>query len=326
MPGYGDYPEETADLYPSLLIAAADCAEGRRGRDWLAANYAGIRDWADRMLATDRDGTGLIQYPASGNSGSWPEGRPKVRPSNWWDTIGFGHQDAYANALAYRALRAVAGLASNLGRSDDAARYGAAAQKLRQAYFPAFFDRATGVLAGWRSADGQLHDYYFLFVNSIAVLYGLVPRDQQGPIMDRLWEKMRRARFDDFALGLPGNLIPVARRDYVHKDPRYGGGLREDNADGFQVYENGGATACFAYFTIGALYRAGESARADRILMPLLEAFDRRAFEGTGSNQRTNDWRKWDGTAEGYEGFLTDNYYALLAVLNRGNPALPPLD
>ena len=31
----------------------------------------------------------------------------------------------------------------------------------------------------------------------------------------------------------------------------------------------------------------------------------------------SNDWRMWDGTAKGYEGFLTDNYYTLLAVLKR---------
>ena len=31
----------------------------------------------------------------------------------------------------------------------------------------------------------------------------------------------------------------------------------------------------------------------------------------------TNDWRKWDGTAEGYEGFLVDNYYVLLAAKER---------
>ena len=31
----------------------------------------------------------------------------------------------------------------------------------------------------------------------------------------------------------------------------------------------------------------------------------------------TNDWKAWDGTPWGYEGFLVDNYYALLAVLVR---------
>jgi hypothetical protein len=31
----------------------------------------------------------------------------------------------------------------------------------------------------------------------------------------------------------------------------------------------------------------------------------------------SKDWKTWDGNCHGYEGFLTDNYYALLAVLDR---------
>ena len=31
----------------------------------------------------------------------------------------------------------------------------------------------------------------------------------------------------------------------------------------------------------------------------------------------SNDWKAWDGTPWGYEGFLVDGYYALLAVLVR---------
>jgi hypothetical protein len=322
MPGYGDFPEESSDTFPSLLIAACDYVEGRRDTDWLRRNYRGLRAWADRMLATDRDGSGLIEYVATGNSGSWPEGPPKVRPSNWWDTIGFGHQDAYANALAYRALLGMGRLADLLGRTDDAGRYGAAARRLHDAYFPAFFDPATGVLAGWRSADGQLHDYYFLFVNGIAVLYGLVPADRAAGIMDRLWDEMGRVGYTNFRLGLPGDLVPVPRRDYAHKDPRYGGGAREDNTDAFQVYENGGASACFANFTIAAFDRVGQHGRAGQILFPILDAFEKREFEGSGPNHLTNDWRKWDGTSEGYEGFLVDNYYTLLAVPHRNDPPL----
>ena len=49
------------------------------------------------MLATDTNGDGLVKYAVSGNSGSWPP-QIKYRPANWWDTIGFGHEDAYANA------------------------------------------------------------------------------------------------------------------------------------------------------------------------------------------------------------------------------------
>ena len=49
----------------------------------------------------------------------------------------------------------------------------------------------------------------------------------------------------------------------------------------------------------------------------MLGGFDQCGFEGQGANGMTNDWRKWDGTPMGYEGFLVDNYYALLAVVAR---------
>jgi hypothetical protein len=321
MPGYGDFPEETSDTFPSILIAAFDYVEGRHDSAWLRAQYPALRGLTDRMIARDHDGNGLIEYVATGNSGTWNEGQPKVRPSNWWDTIGFGHEDAYSNALAYRALQGMRQMAEESGNADDARRFMAAATKLHDSYFPAFYDPATGILAGWRSADGVTHDYYFLFVNSIAVLYGLVPADKASGIMDRLWDKMAAVGFTDFRLGLPGNLIPIARKDYAHKNPRYGGGVREDNVDGFQIYQNGGASACFAYFTIAAFDRVGQHERATRILLPVLNSFETREFEGVGANRLTNDWRKWDGTAEGYEGFLTDNYYALLAVPERwGQP------
>jgi Bacterial alpha-L-rhamnosidase 6 hairpin glycosidase domain len=317
MPGYGDFPEATSDTYPSLLIAACDYVEGRPDGAWLTANFPALWTMVETMLATDRDGDGLFKYVASGNSGSWNEGQPKVRPSNWWDTVGFGHEDAYSNALAYRALQGMTRMAAAAGRPGDAKRCEAAATRLHDAYFPAFYVPRSGRLAGWRSADGALHDYSFLFVNSIAVLYGLVPEDKEAAIMDRLWEDLKAAGYTNFRMGLPGNLVPVARKDYAHKDPRYGGGVREDNSDGFQIYENGGATACFAYFTIAAFNHVGQHDRADQILFPVLAAFNAREFEGVGAGARTNDWRKWDGTAEGYEGFLTDNYYALLAVPER---------
>ena len=98
------------------------------------------------------------------------------------------------------------------------AKYTAAAEKLRGIYYKNFFDPATGVLGGWRSADGELHDYYFLWVNGIAIHYGLVPRPQANSIMDKLMAKMKEVGYDKFNMGLPGNLIPVILKDYVHKD------------------------------------------------------------------------------------------------------------
>jgi hypothetical protein len=311
-----DFQGCASDTLPSLLIAAEDYVDGSHDPEWLARNYNHLRSWADDMLATAKGADGLIQYSLSGDSGSWPE-KPKYHPSNWWDTIGFGHEDAYANALAYRALRGMEQLAKQAGRPGDQAHYRTAADKLKAAYFNVFYDPATGVLAGWRSADGQLHDYYFLWVNGIAIHYGLVPKDQAGQIMDRLLAKMNQVGYTNFALGLPGNLVPVARKDYVDLRLRVGGGTNADNSDGFQIYENGGATACFSYFTLAALYDLGRIQEGDRILFPLLQSIANGGFEGWSKNGRTKDWKSWDGTGHGYEGFLSDNYYVLLAVLDR---------
>ena len=316
LPAPGNFRTASSDTFPSMLIAAANCVREGRNDSWLATNYAGIRNWAESMRATDDDGDGLIKYGISGNSGIWPDGFPKVRPSNWWDTIGFGHEDAYANALAYRALRGMSMMANKLGKRSDVQRYTAAAEKLRNAYFRRFYDPATGILGGWRSTDGELHNYYFLWVNGIAIHYGLVTKPQANTIMDNLMAKMREVGYDKFNMGLPGNLITVALKDYVHKvpDAHTGGGVLPDNSDGFQNYENGGATGCFAFFTLAALYDLGRTAEADQILFAMLGEYDRCGFEGRGSNGRSNDWRRWDGTPKGYEGFLVDNYYALLAV------------
>jgi Bacterial alpha-L-rhamnosidase 6 hairpin glycosidase domain len=316
MPIVPDHPTATSDTYPSMVIAAANCVRAGRSDEWLAANYDGIRGWAESMLASDNNGDGLIKYSESGNSGIWSNGFPKIRPSNWWDTIGFGYEDAYANALAYRAYRDMVMMSSKIGNGGDAARYQAAADKLRSVYFDRFFDPATGVLGGWRSADGQLHDYYFLYVNGIAIHYGLVPKPQANSIMDKLLAKMKEVGFANFNLGLPGNLITVPLKDYVHRTPdaRYGGGVLEDNSDGFQNYENGGATGAYAFFTLAALYDLGRQADADKILFPMLDEYGRCGFEGKDAKGRSNDWRRWDGTAMGYEGLLTDDYYTMLAV------------
>ncbi len=311
-----DRPADCSDTLPSMLIAAADCVRAGKSDVWLKDNYRSIRGWADTMMATDTNGNGLFKYPVSGNSGIWSDGIPKFRPSNWWDTIGFGYEDAYGNALAYRALHGMAMMAERVSKPEDAAHYTAAANKLCDVYYKTFYDAKTGVLGGWRSADGQLHDYYFLWVNGIAIHYGLVPKKESNAIMDKLLAKMKEVGYDKFNLGLPGNLITVSLKDYVDKrgPGRYGGGVLPDNSDGFQNYENGGATGCFAFWILAALYDLGRKQEADGILFPMLDAYGQGEFQGWGPNGHSNDWRRWDGTPMGYEGFLCDNYYTLLAV------------
>jgi len=301
------------DVYPPLVMASADYVRATGDTDWNLRNYSTLRYWADKILQFDRDGDGLMEYALSGNSGSWPV-ELSVRPSNWWDTIGFGHKDAYANALAFPALEGAAELAKAAGRSDDAEKYRLQASKLKAQYYETFFNPATGVLAGWRSADGKLHDYCFLFINGMAVVYGLVSEAQGRAIWDKLVAKMREVGYTRFDLGLPGNLIPIRREDYVDLNPRYGGPTKDDGSDGFQVFENGGSSACYAYYTIEALRRVGLTREADTILSAVLESFARGGFQGRGPNGETYDWTDWKGNPNGYEGLLVDNYLTLLAA------------
>jgi hypothetical protein len=116
---------------------------------------------------------------------------------------------------------------------------------------------------------------------------------------------------------LPGNLIPVIRADYTDLKPEVGGGKRADNLDGFQIYENGGATACFTYYTIRALQILGRGKESDNILLPLLKSMSAGNFQGRCANGKTKDWKSWTGECWGYEGFLVDNYMFLLTVLTR---------
>lgn len=307
---------DSLDTKPSLIIAACNYINKTGDLAWARKNYAAVKVWADKMLATDDTGNGLIKYGYSGNSDSWSDaGTVKKRPSNWWDTIGFGYEDAYANALAYHALILLAGVARQVAPGDNEGLFTAAA-KLKSNYYSTFYNPQTGVLAGWKSKDGKQHDYYFTFVNGVAVSYGLLTETQGKQVMQGILDKMQAVGYTNFSLGLPGNLIPIRREDYVHHDHRWGYGANEDGSDGFQVYENGGATACYSYFTIKALYQLGMRNEADKILLPMMDSFTKGDFEGKCSegSEMTKDWKTWNGECWGYEGFLTDNYLTFLAM------------
>jgi len=306
------------DVYPSLVMAAADYVRATGDKAWNERYYSTLRYWAEKMIEFDTDGDGLMEYALSGNSGSWPV-ELSVRPANWWDTVGFGHKDAYSNALAMPAYEGMAELAEAAGRQEDADRYRRRVAMLKSVYYSTFFNPATGVLAGWKSADGKLHDYYFVFVNGMAVTYGLVTIEQGNKIWDALLAKMRAVGYNRFDLGLPGNLIPIRRADYVDLNPRYGGPSKEDGSDGFQIFENGGASACYAYYTIEALRKLGRQQEADEIFYPILKGFTDGGFQGRGPNGMTYDSTDWKGNPHGYEGLLVDNYLTLLAAAPKRN-------
>jgi hypothetical protein len=302
---------------PSLLIASGNYVSSSRDLNWARANYDKLAAWGREMFASDKDGNGLIEYPRTGNFGDRPRG--DRRPSNWWDTINFGHEDAFANALAYRAGTLIAEIARQLKRTDDARFFSEKSAKLRAAYAPTFLNPATGVVAGWKSADGQLHDYWFTYVQGMAITFGVLDDKTANGVMDRLLAKMREVGYTNFTIGLPGNLVPVKKGDYAlgGEPPEVFGEPRlEDGSDGFQFYENGGATGCWAYYTVKALYQLGRVGDARRIFHPMLAGYAQGKFQGFDAGGKSVDWRDWKGGGHGYEGLLVDNYHALLAGLD----------
>lgn len=310
-------PWTSLDTLPSFLISACDYFESSGDLAWTHANYSKLAAWGREMFAADKDGNGLIEYPGTGNFGE----RPTVsqRPSNWWDTINFGHEDAFANALAYRAATRFSLLARKLKHEDDAAFFAKKAAKLHAVYAPTFLNPATGVLAGWKSKDGQLHDYWFTFVQGMAITFGLLDDKTANGVLDRLLEKMRTVGYTRFDLGLPGNLVPIKKGDYIHHDTppeKFGEPQLDDGSDGFQFYENGGATGCWVYYTVKALYQLGRVEDARRIFHPMLASYAGGGFQGFGENGMSRDWRDWKGGCHGYEGLLVNNYHALLAVFD----------
>ncbi len=94
--------------------------------------------------------------------------------TNWWDPIGLGHDDDYSHALAYRACILLGQLTKIVNMPEETASYYKFSANLKANCYNRFYNSETGVLAGWESEDGVLHDYYFTFVNGVAITYGLI--------------------------------------------------------------------------------------------------------------------------------------------------------
>lgn len=304
--GYGWRREAFLDTASSLLIAAAVVDAGDSSRDWLRAAWPALWREAEFLLGR-ADERGLVVAPLlTGNRGEckWS--------SNWWDVVCFGHHDAYCNILAWRALRLTARMAARVGKDAEASRCRAAADRLRAAFGPTFWNPTTGWLGGWRSADGELHDHAFLFINGLAVAFGLVEGEQARQLLTRLEAKRVEAGLDRFDYGLPGNLEPVPS----DSTPKGHNGRRADGSDVFGFYENGGLTMSMAYGYVRALGKHGFAVVRD-MEDQMLASFE--AGRVLGGLHAGIDWRWWDGTPCGYEGILVDQLQVLLAIAqNRG--------
>jgi hypothetical protein len=308
---YGNFLDANA----GPLIAAWDYVEATGDRGWLARRIERLELVAEFLAKRDIDGDGMVEATQSGNRGTLKEPN---RSCAWFDGVNCGHKDGYTNALIYRAWRCLAELEGRLDRREKQARYRGLADRLKAAYTKTLYNPATGWLAWWKSADGELHDYATPIVNGLAIEYGLVEPAQGRQILARLWAKIDQVGFHRFDLGIPPMLVPVRRSDYLQPD---GLGIpqREDGTDTFGHYQNGGITAGQVLHFLAAHYVVGQPEKADRVLWAMLG----RQAEGKFQNgvrdvgMQGIDWTDWNGRATGYEGYLADSYRFLQAVLLR---------
>ncbi len=303
-PGYGARWDLAMDAAPSLAISLARVHQVRPDEAWLRQLWPHLRRPLEYIL-DHLDEAGLYVHPHySGNSG---EGGANC---NMWDTICFGHYDAYSGTLAYRALRGGIALARDAGDAALAGRCETAAARLKAAYVPNLLNPKTGLIAGWRSADGEFHDHSYLYVNGIAICYGLVDDDTARAILTTLEAERVNLGHDDFHYGICLNLKPIPRSDYLPRS--WGSPALASGEDTFGIYINGSLTPAGAYFYLRALSQFGFTSTADRICEHLLESFARRQFDG-GPHSGT-EYYTLDGMPCGYEGSLTHIPHVLLAM------------
>lgn len=297
------------DANAAPLIAAWDYVEATGDKRWLAWQIEKLELMADFMAKQDADGDGLIELKNSGNYGEM------TGYNSTWDCYNSGHKDGYTNLLAYRAWRCLADLETQLGRSKEQTRYKQLADRLEANFAKTLYNPATGWLAWWKSADGQLHDYASPAITSMAIVCGLVEPTKGREMLARLWKKVGEVGFKRFDLGLPITLIPVRKGDYigVPDSPRVP--KREDGTDTFGIYLNGGCCVANAIDFLTANYVVGEQERADLILHAMLERQQRGGFQnGFGGG---GEFLTWEGKPCGYEGHLTCSWSFLQAVLLR---------
>ena len=237
----------------------------------------------------------------------------------WFDVYDFQGPDAFSNAADYRAFLCMADVEALARRPALATRYREDAERIKKVYFKTFFNPATGVLAGWKSPDGKLHDFMFPWVNGFAIYQGLVPSEQAKAILQTMLAKMQSIDFHSPQYGLPTNLIPMSPADYFPHTS--GAPQRPDGKDTWQVYMNGGATPPYEYYFIQALYQNGLRDDAERLLWPLMGSYEKGTFntgiELPGQKQRNpvgSAFYEWDGSRGRGEGYLPENWQGLDAL------------
>jgi len=113
---------------------------------WIIKNHSKVEHRAKIIADRDQNGDGLIEYEYSGNSDSWV-GNHKQRPANWWDTIGYGHKDAFNDIISLTAIEKYLIVAEKAGIKTDPA-FKVFLDRGKSIFSKTFYNPKTGILGG----------------------------------------------------------------------------------------------------------------------------------------------------------------------------------
>jgi hypothetical protein len=299
--GYGYHRNLYLDTDPILLSGAGRIVQLSGDRGWLERVTPGITAAANRILDNFDAREGMIVCRAlSGNTGShrWS--------SNAMDVIGFGHIDAYVNAWSFRGLRNAAALFTRLGDTSLAARCTDTAAALGANYARQLVNPQTGWVSGWRSRDGQLHDFGFLWINGVACAFGVMDAATTRRALGALEARRREVFPESGYLGLPLNLVPLVPGD--HMLPKLGYQLKPT----YENYTDGALSPIFCTYYIRALSRYGFTLECRALVESLEAGFADGMFHGPYGTGK--EFMTWTGADSGYEGTFGPNSGPLYAI------------
>ena len=258
---------------------------------------------ADYIMSRDTDGDGIFEVAFPGDY--MFQECEFGQQTNWWDNFAFGHKDIYFNYLCHRALRELCELLEKLNKRSLAKKYREQLKKFDKVFFDTFYNPETGLMAGWISKNGKVHDYGFTFAVSMGINEGLISKEKGAKMIKILLDIMDKEGYGDLRFGIPGNVMPVAQEDTMYWPCMSDWGR----------YENGGLNGMNGYHFLTSMYNVGMTEEADKILFAILDTYEK---EMTHSGLmpgycRSVDWRTKEGVACGYN-YLADNYYFLLSV------------
>ncbi|HUT57030.1 MAG TPA: hypothetical protein VNA25_04035 [Phycisphaerae bacterium] len=309
--GYSYHRNLYLDSDPILLCGAGRIVQLADDQDWLTRVGPGIRAAARRVLDNFDAAEGMIVCRSlSGNSGTYRWS------SNAVDVIGFGHIDAYVNAWSFRGLKNAAALCVRLGDDRLAARCADAAAALAANYARQLVNPATGWVSGWRSRDGKLHDYGFMWVNGVACAFGVMEPAIARQALANLEAKRREVIPESGYVGLPMNLLSIAPED--HMLPRLGYQTKPT----YENYTDGALSPVLSSYYLRALSRNGLAAEARAIADSLEQGFADGLFHGPYGTGK--EFMLWTGADSGYEGTFGPNSGPLYAIAVERGVVTPP--